>query len=179
MTDHLTSFKKIANRRLLISILFPFGFLLVSTLLEVLYLNISDTTLRRLYLDPIVSISAQCINFITPNNKVSVHQNALLSGNAYLEVVRTCSGTGVLFLLIPAIAVFSTSLRNKLVGLVFGLLGVVLLNLGRIIGLYFTMVYQPDWFLLIHLYIAPTLMIVLCCLFFAGWAYWASESRHD
>ncbi|MDP3391623.1 MAG: exosortase family protein XrtM [Methylococcaceae bacterium] len=179
MLGRLSQFKPIVKNRWLMNIFYPLGFLLLSTLLEALYLNISENTLRDVYLDHVATISAQVINFITPSDKVFIHQNSLLSGKAYLEVARTCSGSSVLFFLVAAILVFSASVRHKIVGLVLALLLVVVINLLRIIGLYFAMVYQPDWFLPIHIYISPTLTIILCCLFFAWWALPAKETPGD
>jgi hypothetical protein len=48
------------NSRLLMGILFPLGFLAVSTFIEFLFELISENTLRRVYLDQIAIISGQC-----------------------------------------------------------------------------------------------------------------------
>jgi exosortase family protein XrtM len=166
------------NSRLLVGILFPLGFLAVSTFIGFLFEHISENTLRRVYLDQIAIISGQIINLLTPHEHVFVLQNTL-HGKAHLEIAPTCSGLGFLDLLGAAIMVFPTSIRNKLTGLIFAIILVALINLGRIIGLYYTMAYLSDWFLWLHLYVAPTLMIILFCLYFAGWTFWTAGKRHD
>lgn len=157
--------------------LFPMGFLAVSLALGSLFEAISETALQRFYLNHLATISAQLINILSPSNKALVLQN-IIFGKAHLEIASTCSGLSFLSLLGAAILVFTTSIRNKVIGVVIGIILVLLLNLVRIISLYFTIAYQPEWFLWIHLYVAPTLMIILCCLFFAGWAFWAIEKNH-
>lgn len=166
------------NTRFLSASLFPLAFLVVSVFIEILFGNMPENTLRYFYLDYIANITAKIINILTPNDQVLVLQNALY-GKAHLVIASTCSGSGFLSLLAAAIIVFSTSLKHKLTGLFLGILFVVLLNIGRIIGLYLTMAYQPDWFLWVHEYFTPTLMTILFCLFFAVWAFWATDKAYE
>lgn len=166
------------NARFLSAMLFPSGFLLVSVLMEIVFDSISEDIQRYIYLDHLANISADVINLLTPSDRVIVLQNALY-GKAHLVIAPTCSGSGFISLLGAAIIVFSTSIKNKLMGLFIGIILVGLFNMGRIIGLYLTMAYQPDWFLWVHEYFTPTLMIMLLCVFFAVWAFWATEKRYD
>lgn len=164
------------NKRWREIILYPFGFLLVSTLFGTLFEIISKSALEKHYLNLIAALSGQVIHFITPNDRVLVFQNGVY-GRANLQVASTCSGLGFIALLGAAIIMFSTSILHKLIGLVTGILLVVLLNTGRIVGLYFVMAYHPGWFLWLHLYVAPTLMVILCCLFFASWSFRTMDKR--
>jgi len=149
---------------------FPVSLFVVYALFHTLYFSIADTTLAQVY-HYVVTPSASVINFILPSEQVTVSQNALISSRAHLEVVRGCDGIGVMMLIISAILVFSTSLKHKIAGLIAGVVLVYLLNLIRIIGLYFIVVFQRDWFLPVHSYLAPTLIILLCSLFFMHWAF--------
>lgn len=165
------------NGRFLSASLFPLGFLVVSVIIEIAFGNISENALRYAYLDHIAIIAAQLINILTPNDPVLVLGNALY-GKAHLVIASTCSGSGFLSLLAAAIIVFSTSVKNKVIGLLMGIVIVIVFNMGRIIGLYLTMAYHPDWFLWVHEYVTPTLMTILFCLFFAVWAFWASDKGY-
>lgn len=60
------------------------------------------------------------------------------------------------------------------------LLGAVLvyaLNLARLVGLYFVAAYHLPWFLPLHTYFIPSLLIVIVALFFMWWVSRASV-RH-
>ncbi len=104
----------------------------------------------------VVKVCADLINIIAPLEQVLAQQNHLISAHAKLEIVRGCDGAGVLFLVISAILVFPASLRRKLLGLLFGVSLIYGINLLRIGALYFVVAYQPDYFSLIHTYLAPT-----------------------
>lgn len=177
MNGRLPLSNTLMNKRWREVILYPFGFLFVSTLLGALFEIISKSALERHYLNHIATLSGQIIHFITPNDRVLVFQNGVY-GRANLQVASTCSGLGFIALLGAAIIIFSTSIQHKLIGFVAGILFVVLLNTGRIAGLYFVMAYHPGWFLWLHLYVAPTLMVILCCLFFVSWSFWTMDKRY-
>lgn len=124
-----------------------------------------------IYYHGVVTICADLINWIAPMEQVFAQHNHVLSSKADLEIVRGCDGAGVLFLLVSAIVVFPSNWRRKLIGLILGIGLIYSLNLLRVSGLYFVIAYHADWFLLIHTYLAPTLMIILGCCYFAWWAF--------
>lgn len=66
---------------------------------------------------------------------------------------------------------FPSKLSRKLLGLLLGIGLIYILNLLRISTLYFIVAYHPDWFLLIHTYLAPTLIVIVACAYFAWWAF--------
>ena len=143
------------------------------------YLLIPDEVLKeKIYYQGIVSISAELINLFS-NEHVNAHHNILSSSKAALEVVRGCDGAGTLFLIIAATIAFSCSIKHKLVGLLSGVALVYLLNQIRIVGLYFVVAYQRSWFEPIHTYFAPSLIVLICILYFAWWSIYgqAKESQ--
>lgn len=158
------------------SLIFPVSFIAVYSVFHLMYFYVPDATLKQIYYDYLVTISADIINFFAPSERVFARNNSLLSARANLEVVRGCDGAGVMFLMTAAILVFSASIKRKIVGLVCGLILVYVLNQIRIISLYFIVVYRRDWFLPVHTYVAPSFIILFCSLFFMWWAF--QESRH-
>ncbi|WP_243221680.1 exosortase family protein XrtM [Methylobacter sp. S3L5C] len=131
-----------------------------------------------MYYHGVVTICADLINMLAPLEQVLPQQNHLLSVKANLEIVRGCDGAGVLFLMVSAIVAFPSTWRRKLIGLLLSIGLIYLLNLLRIITLYFIIAYQPDWFLLVHAYLAPTLMIIVGCVYFVWWAFGSTEKIH-
>ncbi|AEG02001.1 exosortase family protein XrtM [Methylomonas methanica] len=146
------------------------GFMLFSITFDWVYLKLSNNSFLVFYLNQIAIISRDCIGFLAPENKVFVHNNALLSANAYLEVDASCSGSDFLLPMAAAMLVFKTSLKQKLFGIIFAAVLISALNLARIVILYLIKCYQPIWFVPVHEYIAPGFNIIVCCLYFLYWA---------
>jgi exosortase family protein XrtM len=110
------------------------------------------------------------INAIAPNEAVMAIHNHLLSPRADLEIVRGCDGAGALFLVVAAVLAFPAGPRAKLAGLLGSVVLMYTLNLLRIGVLYFVMAYRPGIFTAVHVYLAPTLIVMIACLFFAWWS---------
>jgi exosortase family protein XrtM len=138
-----------------------------------------DLFMNVIYYHGVVTICADLINLIAPLEHVLAQQNHLLSAKANLEIVRGCDGAGVLFLVVSAIVAFPSTGRRKLIGLLLGVSLIYLLNMLRISVLYFVIAYRPDWFQLIHVYLAPTLMVLVGCCYFAWWAFGATEKTYE
>jgi exosortase family protein XrtM len=130
-----------------------------------------DLFINVIYYHGVVVICADLINMTAPLEQVLAQQNHLISAKANLEIVRGCDGAGVLFLVMSAIVAFPSTWRRKLLGLIFGIGLIYFLNLLRICALYFVIAHQADWFQLIHVYLAPTWMVMMGCCYFAWWAF--------
>ena len=138
---------------------------------DFLYFQIPDQLYSDvLYHYGVVTLCAEVINTLSPLEQVAAVHNHLLSAHADLVIIRGCDSAGVLFLLVSAVLVFNASLRQKLRGLLLGVALVYGLNIVRLVGLYFLEVYRREWFEFAHLYLAPTLMLLLVFIFFAWWA---------
>lgn len=127
---------------------------------------LSDTV----YFHGLSRVCAGLVNLAGPSDTVAAVGNHLASPLADLEIIRGCDGAGTLFLIIAAMLAFPASLPRKLGGILLGVGLMYGLNIVRISSLYFLMAYRPEWFELVHTYVAPGLIIAIGCLFFAGWA---------
>lgn len=149
-------------------------------LLDYAYFKIPDELFANvIYYHGVVLVCADLINWLAPLEQVLPKQNHLISNKADLEIVRGCDGAGVLFLLVSAILVFPAKSGKKLTGLMLGMGLIYVLNLLRISVLYFVIAYQAGWFQLVHTYLAPTLMVMAACAYFAGWALAAPDKIHE
>lgn len=141
-----------------------------------LYLLVPDKLLREtLYPNLVGSVSVLMINGIEPNANARAEMNSVKSRRAQLDIVRGCDGSGVVFIVAAATLAFATSVRRKLIGLGLGLVLVYVINQIRIVGLYFVVANRVEWFPFLHTYLAPTLIIVLVCLYFSWWTRWAGQ----
>jgi exosortase family protein XrtM len=151
-------------------------FLVMYIVFHTLYFMVPNSfLLDSVYHTGIVSVSANIINFFAPAESASAVGNKLVSSKASLEIVRGCDGAGATFLLMAAILAFSATWKQKLVGLIGSLALMYALNQTRVIGLYFVVAYERNWFNLLHTYFAPTLIVVICCIFFLWWIKWSSR----
>jgi len=141
-----------------------------------LYFLVPDETLSEVvYPYGVGSVSVALINAIEPDAKAVAENNSVKSRRAQLDIVRGCDGSGVLFIVAAATLAFATSIKRKLVGLALGLALVYVINQVRIVGLYFVVANRVEWFPFLHTYVAPTLIIVLVCVYFSWWTKWATS----
>ena len=115
--------------------------------------------------------SALLLTNILPQDNVQARGRQLVSNTTQITVLNGCEGTESIFLLIAAILAFRASWQHKLVGVLFGIVFIFLLNKVRIVSLFLALRYNRQWFHWIHAYIGPTLIIFMSCLFFLSWLY--------
>ena len=156
---------------------FLFVFIFCYAILHALYFFVPDYILCDwINHYTIVILSADVINYFAPQEMVAAVGNKLVSHSVTLNVVRGCDGAGATFLLIAAIVAFRAKLKDKVLGILVGAFLLYTINQLRIIGLYFVMAHDKQWFVLIHTYIAPSLIVILSSVFFTWWALRASSN---
>ena len=140
------------------------------------YHQVPDTTLRTvIYPNLIGHSAAKVINTMTPERKVRVKDNTISSNKAVLNIVRGCDGSGVWFMLMAAILGFGAKFKHLLVGVVLGTIAVYSINQVRIVGLYYLIEWNRNYFPMVHTYFAPTLIIFLIAAFFLWWTRWSMQ----
>ncbi|TCV88211.1 archaeosortase/exosortase family protein [Sulfurirhabdus autotrophica] len=150
---------------------FALLFLLAFFLLQYGYSASRGTAFEHLVIDvATVRPSAAMINLIAPKEQAQATGHRIVSPLGGLSILNGCEGTESIFLLLAAIVAFSAPWKHKLRGALLGTVFIYLLNQGRIVSLYFAAHYNRHWFDLLHGTIAPTLIIVLGCVFFLWWA---------
>ncbi len=152
-------------------------FFLVFFSFSYLYHIARNTWVETLVIDTItVAPSAFLINKIEPDEMVHAVEHRLISSNARLSVLNGCEGTETLFLIIAAIMAFPTRWKHRLAGLMLGIVLIYTANQFRIVGLYFTLRYEREWFSAIHGFIGPTAIITIGCLFYIWWTRWPEQT---
>jgi exosortase family protein XrtM len=126
-----------------------------------------------------VQPSTAAINLIAPQANAQARGHRIVSPHGSLSVLNGCEGTETVFLLLAAIAAFKAPWRHKFKGAVLGTLILYALNQGRIVALFFAAQNDRKWFDLLHGTIAPTLIIVLGCLFFLWWASQSAAGERE
>lgn len=118
------------------------------------------------------------IQFLTPSEELLLDGTKLTSPQVYFEIVRGCEGMEGMLLMISAIIAFSLPWREKLKGILLGLLFIYIFNLLRIVGLYFLVRYHSSMFYFAHLFVGQSITIILVSVFFILWIS-RSMKRHE
>lgn len=145
------------------------AFLAVYALLYLAYFFLPDADLKRVHDAFILQPCAAVLNHVL-GATVSVSDNGLVSEGIYLRIVRGCDGAGVLFFLLAAIGCFPARAAVKFGGLLGALMLVHILNVARIVVLYFVFKDQRDLFSDLHNLYLPTAMLLICGLAFMLWS---------
>jgi exosortase H (IPTLxxWG-CTERM-specific) len=109
-----------------------------------------------------------------------LHHNAVLSNPSMgfsMEVRDGCNGVNVVLLLWAAILAYPSNLKWKFTGLAGGLAAIQILNLFRLISLYYLGQYSPPLFEFAHLYLWETLIIIDAIVVFGIWSKRAAAYR--
>ncbi len=90
-------------------------------------------------------------------------------GGTSLSIATGCNGAEALALYFSAVPAFPTGWKQKLFGLVLGLVGIFLINQIRVIGLFFVAMVKPEILPEAHNYAGQTFVIVMGM---ALWWFW-------
>jgi len=157
-----------ANRKELSFILV---FILVFAVVQSLYFLSRPMKIPYALQTTNASFASFLINTVTPKEDTSVEGTHISGPGISLEIAWGCEGIEGIFLVIAALAAYRMDRRAKLIGILTGVVFLYLLNIVRIMGLFYTVKYAPAVFDVMHMYVGQTFIIFFGVLFFAVWIY--------
>ena len=92
-----------------------------------------------------------------------------------VTVYNGCNGVITSLIFVSAVLAFPASLRSKATGIVVGLVAIQVINLVRILALFYTGVFLPELFDEAHVVIWQSLVILAGVVLWVVWARWASR----
>ena len=101
--------------------------------------------------------------------KTIVHGEDVLLGGFSLRIVEECTAVFASIIYISCVLAYPTSLKNKLVGIGFGIPVIQLVNLARLVVLSFTGLYFPGIFDFVHTYIWQSIFIIFIIVIWLAW----------
>ena len=156
-----------ANKK---AIQFIFLFILFFFIGQVAYHVAEPYTKQYIIPKGIAEAGSTLINLLTPQEKTVVKGELIQSGSFTLRIAVGCDGFEALLIVVAGIVAFSSmGWRTKLLGVLAGSFIIYLVNLLRIIVLYYTSKYKPAIFEMMHVYVGQTFIILIGCLFFLYW----------
>ena len=94
-----------------------------------------------------------------------------------VDIKRGCDAVEPSALFIAAVMAFPTALLPKLPGLLLGTIVLAIINLVRIVTLFYTGIYFPSLFETMHEDVWQALFILLALFLWVVWAWWATATR--
>ena len=103
---------------------------------------------------------------------------SLKNGTA-VQIMPGCNGVEAMICLAAAIIAFSSTWKQKIVGLITGFFAIQALNIVRIISLFYLLQWNKEWFDWAHLYIWQALIILDALIIFILWVRWLPAEPDD
>ncbi len=94
-----------------------------------------------------------------------------------MAIRRGCDAVEPTWLVCAALVSFPSPVRSKILGALAAIVLLQLLNLIRIITLYWIGIHLPGFFNTAHVEIWPTVFIVISILYFLGWKEWSQRQE--
>ncbi len=86
-----------------------------------------------------------------------------------VKIAAGCNGVEAVIILFSAIFAFPSQFKHKIYGFVLGFFGIQLLNIVRIISLYYLLQWDKNWFDWFHLYLWQALIILDALIIWLLW----------
>lgn len=145
------------------------------------YIFIQSAFYQQTFQPIIVRINAQVASFIL--NIFGAHtvaSNDLIASNAgSISIKRGCDALLPIFLFMSAVLAFPAKWKDKLLGLGVGVGLLLVVNLVRIISLFWIQLYFPSAFDLMHLEVWQVIFIILGVLFWIYWMNWTQRKYRN
>ena len=94
-----------------------------------------------------------------------------------VEVIPACSGIFAYILFLAAVLAYPCKLKAKAMGIALGFATIFILNLVRMVSLFYIGTYLPQFFEVAHLLFWQSLMIACTALLWFFWAQWLAHVR--
>ncbi len=125
------------------------------------------------YINATASLSASILSLLGIESYAQ--GNNIISDAMIISLAFGCEGSEPIVLFIAAVSAFPSAVKKKLIGGITGVLLLYVLNILRIITLYFIGLSEVFNFDLFHVIIFPVVFIIIAILFFLGWLKWQNK----
>ena len=129
----------------------------------------------RPYLELIASVSGGLIGFL--GQPTTVVDTSVNSPDFSMRIVRGCDAIEPTAAFVAAVLASPVSLWAKIPGILIGTLALVVINVVRLVSLFFVGIYVPSVLDFMHFDFWQAAFIVLAICFWAIWVQWATRPR--
>ena len=100
----------------------------------------------------------------------AVHGTVIASGEFSVNIENGCNGLETALLVAAAVFAFPATWSQRAAGLLGGFAAIQLINLVRVVTLFWIGVHRPSWFGSAHTVVWQTVVVLFGVVFFVGWA---------
>ncbi len=129
------------------------------------------------YLELIASVSAGLLGIL--GQPTSVADTSVNSPDFSMRIVRGCDGIEPTAAFVAAVLASPVSFWAKIPGILIGTMALVVINVVRLVSLFFIGVYVPTVLDFMHFDFWQGAFIVLAICFWAIWVQWATRPRME
>ncbi|MFH2036230.1 MAG: exosortase H [Candidatus Zixiibacteriota bacterium] len=148
-------------------LIFLISILIISIGFSQLFTRYHDNFLWLM--DSTASICGWTMSIFT--DQVSYSDRFITYNGFPVEIIDECTGLFEVLIYLAAVLSFSTSIRNKSIGLLMGIPAIYLFNIIRIIMLLIAGSYSQRAFDFLHLYLWQVILIIMISTVWVGWLY--------
>lgn len=152
-------------------------------LLVVMFVAELTGPVERHVIEPFTAILADAcawiIHWFDPSTQAMGKHIASSDGRFVVAIERGCNGVEAVIILFAAILAFPAPWKHKLAGLGLGFVAIQLLNLVRIVSLFFLGLWNRTWFEWFHLYLWQALIVLDALIVFLVWLRTLPSPQRD
>ncbi|MEO6687966.1 MAG: exosortase H [Dokdonella sp.] len=118
------------------------------------------------------AIAKVCVFLVSAFDPHAIAYGKILqstNGNFAISIERGCNGVEAVIILVSAMLAFPAPWKHKLVGIGLGFVAIQVLNLVRIISLFYLGQWNRMWFDWFHLYLWQALIVLDALVVFLIW----------
>ncbi len=104
--------------------------------------------------------------------EIEMRGTVIESDRFAVNIRNGCNGVETMIIFLAAVLAFPSTWKSRGIGLVLGILAIQIVNLVRVVALFLTGVYFPDFFASSHTVVWQTVVILFGVLL---WIFWANR----
>jgi len=147
--------------------------LLLGLFYSVTFIDVMELKILPAYMRVNATVSTVVLNMFGEN--ATTHGTSIRSSRYSVDIRHGCDAIEPSALFLAAVLAFPAPWRSKLPGLFLGTLVLAIINLTRIVSLFYTGIYFPKWFETMHVDVWQPVFILLSLTLWVLWAWWATK----
>jgi len=101
----------------------------------------------------------------------SVRGQTLSSRRFSVQIYNGCNGLEAILIFVSGVLAFPARWQRKVVGMLAGFLAIQLVNIIRVVSLFYVGVFYPGWFATTHIFVWQSIVIVFGVLLWLLWVH--------
>lgn len=160
------------NKRPVLAFVVLFA-LLMGLFYGITFIDVMELKILPAYMRVNATLSTEILNVF--GEDANTYGTSIRSKRYSVDIRHGCDAIEPSALFLAAVLAFPAPLRSKIPGLIIGTLVLAIINLTRIVTLFYTGIYFPKWFQTVHVDVWQPVFILLSLTLWVLWAWWATK----